>query len=170
MASGFTVSDGALILGIDPLGVLPTDTIPGPLNPCRALADDPASDHFWVAEYGEDVYEIDREGNIINQFENAAPTELLHHRPRLERERSRRFQASMIVSQNGSTLARLTRMNPFTGQRVLLGCPRGGPGDRSAGFAITSGLEQHLLVRARAQNTGGDYMQIYELAFDHSWI
>ena len=163
-------SDGALILGIDPLGVLPTDTIPGPLNPCRALAYDPASDHFWVAEYGEDVYEIDREGNIINQFENAAPTELSITGLAWNADDPDGFKL-YIVSQNGSTLARLTRMNPFTGQRVLLKDLAAAPGDRSAGFAITSGWNSTLLVCASVlQNTNGDYMQIYELAFDHSWI
>lgn len=36
----------------------------------RALAYDPASDHFWVGNFGSSLYEITRAGIVINAFIN----------------------------------------------------------------------------------------------------
>jgi hypothetical protein len=41
-------------------------TIPGPEYYHSGLAYDPASDHFWVSGENSIIYEIDREGNIVN--------------------------------------------------------------------------------------------------------
>ena len=48
------------------------DQIPGPCSPNRALAYDPVTDHFWVADWSDNcpIYEIDRSGTIINSFPN----------------------------------------------------------------------------------------------------
>jgi hypothetical protein len=43
----------------------------GPMNPCRALAWDPATDHFWLANFTSNIYEIDRYGTVINSFSNS---------------------------------------------------------------------------------------------------
>ncbi|MFQ5824398.1 MAG: choice-of-anchor D domain-containing protein, partial [bacterium] len=49
-------------------------TIPSPVLLGRALAYDPAKDHFWVSGLRSHgvfyIYEIDRQGNVINQFSN----------------------------------------------------------------------------------------------------
>jgi hypothetical protein len=46
-------------------------SLPGPgISPCRALAYDPATDHFWTASFGSSYYEFDRTGAIINVFSN----------------------------------------------------------------------------------------------------
>ena len=46
----------------------------GPLQPNRALAYDPVTDHFWTANYRSSIYEIGRDGinspHIINTYEN----------------------------------------------------------------------------------------------------
>lgn len=42
----------------------------GPEEPNRALAYDPATDHFWTANFSSDIYEFDRDGAVINQFDN----------------------------------------------------------------------------------------------------
>lgn len=66
-------SDSDSIVQIDPATGLPTGvSIPGPINPNRALAYDPATDHFWTASFTSDLYEFDRNGVIINQFPNPA--------------------------------------------------------------------------------------------------
>jgi hypothetical protein len=58
---------------IDPAtGSITGVTIPGPLSPNRGLAYDLATDHFWTATWGSDIYEIDRVGTIINQYPNPA--------------------------------------------------------------------------------------------------
>ncbi|MFH1038465.1 MAG: GEVED domain-containing protein [PVC group bacterium] len=46
-------------------------SIPGPLTPNRGLAYDPATDHFWTANFSSDIYEIDRSGTVINSYGNA---------------------------------------------------------------------------------------------------
>lgn len=46
-------------------------TIPSPTDPARALSYDPTTGHFWVANWSSDLYEIDRNGQIIHQFPNA---------------------------------------------------------------------------------------------------
>lgn len=64
-------SDTQNIEQIDPnTGTTTGVTLLGPLDPNRGLAYDPATDHFWTANWGSDLYEIDRSGLIINQYTN----------------------------------------------------------------------------------------------------
>ncbi len=53
-----------------------TDTIPSPLYYASGLVYDPETDHFWVSGDGNQLYEIDRNGNILNiiSFINDLPT------------------------------------------------------------------------------------------------
>lgn len=44
---------------------------PGPLNPNRALAYNPATDHFWTANWASDIYEFDRTGTVIGNWPNS---------------------------------------------------------------------------------------------------
>ena len=58
---------------IDPATGQPTGvTISGPENPNRALAYDPATDHFWTVNFGGTLYEFDRNGTVVNSFPNPA--------------------------------------------------------------------------------------------------
>ena len=43
---------------------------PGPENPNRALAYDPATGHFWTANWGSPIYEFDTTGAVVNQYTN----------------------------------------------------------------------------------------------------
>ncbi len=62
-------SDSALVEQIDPAtGTATGVTTPSPINPARALAYDPATDHFWAANWDSLIYEFDRTGAIINSF------------------------------------------------------------------------------------------------------
>ncbi len=53
-----------------------TDTIPSPLYYASGLVYDPDNDHFWVSGDGNQLYEIDRNGNILSiiSFINDLPT------------------------------------------------------------------------------------------------
>jgi hypothetical protein len=63
-----------LVDQIDPATGLYTGvSIPGPENPNRALAYDPATDHFWTANFGSAIYEFARDGTLINSFGNTYP-------------------------------------------------------------------------------------------------
>ncbi|HUV02652.1 MAG TPA: hypothetical protein VMW67_04305 [Desulfobacteria bacterium] len=56
-------SESTDIEQIDPsTGSITGVTIPGPQDPNRGLAYDPATDHFWTANFNSDIYEIDRAG------------------------------------------------------------------------------------------------------------
>jgi hypothetical protein len=62
-------SASSVIDEIDPADGQPTGfTIPSPVNPARAIAYDPVSDHFWVANFNSQIYEIDRDGLVVNSF------------------------------------------------------------------------------------------------------
>ncbi len=65
-------SEDSAIVQIDPATGQPTGmVVPGPTSPCRGLAYDPASDHFFVANFQEDIREIDRVGQVLNDWPNA---------------------------------------------------------------------------------------------------
>ena len=64
-------SDSPVLDQIDPAtGQATGVTIPGPENPNRALAYDPATDHFWTANFNGSIFEFDRNGTVINTFVN----------------------------------------------------------------------------------------------------
>jgi hypothetical protein len=43
----------------------------GPCNPNRALAYDPATDHFWTANWASNIYEFTRAGTVIGNWPNS---------------------------------------------------------------------------------------------------
>jgi len=43
--------------------------IPSPYNPSRYINYDPETDHFWISERVGDITEIDREGNVLTEFD-----------------------------------------------------------------------------------------------------
>jgi hypothetical protein len=64
-------SDSYLIDAFDLLGnPAPQMNITGPLNPCRGLAYDPATDHFWAQSFLSLLYEFDRNGTIYSMDDN----------------------------------------------------------------------------------------------------
>jgi hypothetical protein len=64
-------SDSQLIEQINPATGTATEvTIPGPLNPNRGLAYDPATDHFWTVNFDSEIFEINRQGQVLRRFPN----------------------------------------------------------------------------------------------------
>jgi hypothetical protein len=67
----YASSDSAIIQ-IDPTDGQPTGLeIAGPTSPCRGLAYDPETDHFYVANFNQPIREIDRQGNIVNSWSHS---------------------------------------------------------------------------------------------------
>jgi hypothetical protein len=65
-------SDSPSVVEIDPAtGMVTGVTFNGPTNPNRALAYDPATDHFWTANFSSSIYEFDRSGVTINTYSNS---------------------------------------------------------------------------------------------------
>lgn len=57
---------------IDPATGLKIGTMPWPaaIPVARGLAYDPATDHFWTANWGSKIYEFDRTGAAVDSFDN----------------------------------------------------------------------------------------------------
>lgn len=65
-------SDSTYLVQIDPATGMATGVrINGPEFPNRALAYDPATDHFWTANFSGNIYEFSRAGTIIHTFTNS---------------------------------------------------------------------------------------------------
>jgi hypothetical protein len=68
-------SDSTELAIIDPATGLEIGNLPRPSGfttvPCRALAYDPATDHFWAANWSSNIVEFDRTGATINSYSNS---------------------------------------------------------------------------------------------------
>ncbi|HEY3296942.1 MAG TPA: C25 family cysteine peptidase [bacterium] len=162
-------SDGHVIYGIDENGQV-QDTIPSPLNPTRAIAYDSLTHHFWIADYTSDIYEIDRNGAIINQVPNTSQLTITGLAWNALDANGYKLY---IFSQDGASQTRLTRMMtsaPYTKETVL-DLP-GQAGDRSGGCTITPAWNSTLMVFAAIMRgaSGADHLEIYEMTFNTSWI
>jgi len=71
--------DGTYLYGSDDANVTQVRTdgtfvanLPGPgLGVCRALAYDPAMDHFWSADWNSDIFEFTRTGAVVHSYPNS---------------------------------------------------------------------------------------------------
>jgi hypothetical protein len=163
-------SEDQNLVGVDHQGIVQT-VIPSPVIPSRAVAYDPASDHFWVTDYTQDIYEIDRQGNIIQQIPNSGSGELSVTGLAWNSFDPDGFKL-YIFSQNGvNTLTRVTRLHPVSRAREFVVDLPGRAGDRAGGCTVTPSWNSTLVVFAGIfQNSSGDRLQIHEMTFNTTWI
>jgi hypothetical protein len=163
-------SDDQNLVGVDHRGIVQT-IISTPMNPTRAVAYDPATDHFWVTDFTQDFYEIDRQGTIIQQIPNEGADELLVTGLAWYPSDPNGFKL-YIFSQNGvNTLTRVTRLHPVTRAREFVVDLPGRAGDRAGGCTITPSWNSTLVVFGGIlRNPGGDRLQIHEMTFNTTWI
>ncbi len=164
-------SDSHYLVGININTGQTMDSIYSPLNPTRAIAYDPDLDHFWVADYYSDIYEIDRSGNVIRYFQNEGADELAITGLAWRLTDPDGYKL-YIFSQNGAgTATRVTRMHPLSLLTEFVVQLEAGAGDRAGGCTITGGWNSTLLVfGAVLQNNTGDRIGIYEVDFNTTWI
>ncbi|MFZ5433009.1 MAG: C25 family cysteine peptidase [Calditrichota bacterium] len=159
-------SGGAAIIGMNEAGVV-VDTIPSPLDPTRALAYDPHTDHFWVADYASDILEIDRNGEVIQRFPSRYRVTGLAWYPN-------EFNGYRLYIFGHDTLSQhsiVSRMHPISGQQEYVRDLGIESGDRAGGCTITAGWNSTLLVFGGIlQNPSGDRLGIWELNFNTTWI
>ena len=159
---------GGLIVGVDLSGT-PQDTIPSPVNPSRAIAYDPDSDHFWVTDLASDLYEITRTGTIVHQFahdQNVSVSGLAWNPTDQFGYKLYAFHRDSL-----SHFAKVSRIHPVSGDRQFLVQLTSDPSHRSGGCAITSGWNSSLLVFAGiVQESNVDRLGIWELMFNTTWI
>lgn len=163
---GSEEATSGLITGVDLSGAIRT-TIPAPVNPARAIAYNPQLDHFWVADYLTDIYEIDRQGTIIRTLTAPLPVTGLAWHP----TDPLGYNLYVFGPDAQSQRARVTRMHPVSGAAELVINLDRLPGDRAGGCSITPGWNSTLLVFGGIlQGATGDRLGIWELDFNTTWI
>jgi hypothetical protein len=159
-----------LITGINLNGQVQT-TIPSPVNPTRAMAYDPGSDHFWVADLSTDIYEIARDGTIEDQVPNNG-NPVLNITGLAWYEMEPDGFKLLLFCNNGSG-TQLWKMHPVLHDRQFVTTLTANPGDHAGGLAITPGWNSTLLVLGgilQGQGSSGDHLGIYEVTFNTTWI
>jgi hypothetical protein len=159
-------SNGHGIIGVDLNGVA-RDTVPSPLNPSRALAYSPQSDHFFAADYASGVYELTRTGTVVRHFSTECQV------TGLAWNASDPLGYNLYVfgrdETNGHSL--LYRMHPVSGDQQFVTTLDRAQGDRSAGCAITPAWNSTLLVFGGiVRGSSGARLGIWELDFNTQWI
>jgi hypothetical protein len=167
-------TDGLLIYGsnsdhlegLDQNGVVQA-SIATPVNPARAIAYDPQTDHFWVADYLTDIYEIARDGTEYRRLTAPGPVTGLAWNP----QDADGYHLYVFGRDNNGEHSRVLRMHPVSGNTQLLAQVDRQMGDRSGGCTVTGGWNSTLLVFAGIlQNTTSDGFGVWELDFNTTWI
>jgi hypothetical protein len=157
-------SDGADIIGLDMNGVERT-RITSRLNPTKALAYDPGTDHFWVANENSSILELDRGGTIVRSI-------------------GRTSNDSMAISglgwyaddgndlyvygrHTGIARNRIARVNPVTREWQVVLESLGQPGDIAGGCTVTDGWDHLQIVFAGiVRNADGGRLDMYRVAIN----
>ncbi|MBI5060137.1 carboxypeptidase regulatory-like domain-containing protein [candidate division KSB1 bacterium] len=165
-------SDDDNLTGIDLTSGQVMNQIPIPLSPARAIAFDPATQTFWIADYTHDLFKVNRQGQILQQVANAEGPNQLAITGMTWRADDPDGYKLYIFSQNGAgSQTRVTRMNTQTLARQTVIDLEANPGDRSGGCAMTGGWNSTLLVfGAILQNSTGDRLGLFEVDFNTTWI
>lgn len=153
-------SHSSLIQQISPLtGQLTGLTIPAPVNPVRALAYDPASEHFWVANQASGIYEIDRQGSIVRSLPSLLNVYGLAYDPGAPGG-----PALWAWSQDGSPPVLANRIDPQTGQILAsFGGAAQSNLDQAGGAAFTDTLIPGKRVLLALHQEAADRVVAYDL-------
>ncbi|MBI5059512.1 carboxypeptidase regulatory-like domain-containing protein [candidate division KSB1 bacterium] len=154
------------IYGVDQNGVI-RDTIAGPCNPNGSLAYDPATDHFWVTDRQVDLYEMNRQGQILTRFPSGLDiTGLAWHGGDLDG-----FFLYAFAQDPAHGNAGVWKIHPVTGARMFVAALGNGATERAAGCTITSGWNSTLVVfGAILSSPQVDRLVVHDVAFNTSWI
>jgi hypothetical protein len=154
------------ILGVDETGTVQA-SIPSPVNPARAIAYDPHTDHFWVSDYATDIFEIARDGTEYRRLVSPGRVTGLAWNP----QDADGYHLYVFGRDENGEHSLVFRMHPVSGSTQLLGQLDRQVGDRSGGCTVTGGWNSTLLVFAGVlQNTSRDCFGIWELDFNTTWI
>ena len=163
-------SESNVIIGVNTQGQ-PQDTIDSPLNPTRAIAYDEGSDHFWIADFLSDIYEINRQGQVLQQVDNQGDDQLSVTGMAWHELDPDGYNLYLFCQNGAGTETQLWRMHPVSHDLELVTTLAAQPGDRAGGLAITPGWNSTLLVLGGIlQNPSGDRLGIYEITFNTTWI
>jgi hypothetical protein len=160
-------SVGHNIVGVDTLGVVQKQIF-SPYAPTRGLAYDPQTHHFFLADYITAIKEIDTLGNVVQTITNPSLNIAgLAWNP-LD---SNGYKLYVFSLDGATSQTRVTRIHPVSHLSQTSADLRGGPDDRAAGCTITPGWNSVLLVFGGIiRNDAGARLQMYEMAFNTTWI
>ncbi|MFC2094794.1 hypothetical protein ACFLSH_04110, partial [Bacteroidota bacterium] len=143
-----------LVEQIDPATGLTTGvTIPGPIAPNRALAYDPATDHFWTASFTSPLYEFDRTGTVINTF----PSVVSMYGAGWDDYTA----GGPWLWVNGDPGTTISQVDPVTGLATGLSYPVGGGSD--GGLDIDQDLYPGLVVGVSMMQATPDSVIVVEI-------
>jgi hypothetical protein len=143
-------------------------SIPSPFSPARAIAFDPATRDFFVADYGTMIKEIDSTGNLVQNISNSGltitglawdPTD------------SAGYKLYAFSLDGAAAQTRVTRIHPVSHLSQTAADLPGAADDRAAGCTITPGWNSVLLAFAGViHNDNGARIQMHEMEFNTTWI
>ena len=162
---------GLWLYGVDENGEL-VDSIPKPAgNRGRALAYDPISEHFWMAEGQSDIIEFDRDGNVIETYNNTLNVKGLAYFD----DDPDDFNL-YILSQNKTNLALqvpealVSKFDLVTGNTRVVTVLEGQIEDRAGGMNIVNTYDSHKWVMLSVlTHSDGDRVAVYDLGPNTTW-
>lgn len=157
-----------MIVGIDMSGNQ-VNQIPSPLNPTRAIAYDPSLDRFWVADFTQNIFQIDRDGNVFAQVTNEGANELAITGLGWWAQDPDGYKLYIFSRDGGTNQTRVTRMHPTTYDRITVAVLEN-TDYVAGGCAVTADYNSMLVTFGGIlQNSSGDRLGIYQMKFDQSW-
>lgn len=154
------------------IGELP---MPGGFTPpLRALAYDPATDHFWTANFNSNILEFDRDGQVVGVYANS----LLAYGMAWD-DVSEGGPYLWVFSQDGTPPVQVSQFDPTSGEYtgvVFHAIDHGGEGDDAAGGAcFTTEWDPttailFCLVQGVTGGHSADLVQGYEIAPFSRWL
>ncbi len=156
------------ITGIDLNGNVVVQ-IPSPLNPTRAIAYDPALDRFWIGDFTQNIYSIDRDGNIFAQVVNDGPGELAITGLAWWPQDPDGYKLYIFSRDGGTNQTRVTRMHPTTYDRQTVAVLESS--DYTAGGCTVTADYDDLMVSFGGvlQHSTGDKLGVYQMKFVQDW-
>ncbi len=165
-------TDEDWIIGVNAQGEA-VDSIPKPDgNRARALAYDPVSEHFWMAEGRNQIIEFDHEGEIVASYNNTLDIYGLAY-----------FGDDpdgyklYILSQDKTNLALqvpealVSKFDFETEQTQVVTVLEGDVEDRAGGMNIVNSFDSHKWVMiAILTNADGDRVSVYDLGPNTTWV
>lgn len=136
-----------------------------PVRPARALAVQPGGE-IWVGSEGNPICKLDRDGDILRTYDHS-----LHPYGFGWSPGDPDGAPLWIFSLDGETLLAVSKLDTATGEIYPITQLELQDGDRPGGFELTSRWDDHKWVMcAVIQNSGGDRIELLEIAPNTSWL
>ncbi len=171
-------SDENELAVIDPATGQKVDTLPMPTSiprPLRALAYDPASDHFWAANFSSNIIEFNRAGQVVSTYLNDR-----HIYGLAWDNASPGGPFLWVFSQDGTPLTQVSQFSPASGAYTGVGFQavdhNGGLPDLASGACFTTewdpamGVMFCLVLGRTTLFDSIDRVQGYEITTISRWL